>query len=243
VEDAPTGPLGRQEGPAWTEPADTDAGEADPAPPGERRAGDRRTGGRRYRAGRPPPERPRASEPPQAQPTTIPSGLRARVTLAGLFAWCLASCLLAAWMHVIVVAGLGFCAGCALAAWVCQPAALLRMVIAVPSVFLLAEVVAQVATLPSGGRRGLAVPVAGGTLLVLAAVAPWLFGGTAAAVAIALFRGLPGCVRDLRAGLQGWGPPRRAPRGPLGPRAQQALRLQQALRAPQAPRAEKTPRG
>jgi len=177
------------------------------------------------------------------QATTFPTGFGAAGTLAGLFACCLASCLLAAWLHLMVAAGLGFCVGCAVAAWFCQPAALLRMVIAVPTVFLLAEALAQLATLPGGGRRGLALPVAGGTLLTLAAVAPWLFGGTAGAVAIAMFRGLPRCVRDLRAGLRGWEPTRRSPRGPLGPRAQQALRLQQALRAPQAPRAEKRSRG
>jgi hypothetical protein len=156
--------------------------------------------------------------------------------LAGLFACCLISCLLAAWLHLIVLAGLGFCVGCAVAARYCQPAALLRMVIAVPSVFLVAEVVAQLATLHSGGRRALALPVAGGTLLTLAAVAPWLFAGTAGAVTIALFRGLPQCVRDLRAGLRGGTPARQAPRGP---QAQQALRARQALLAELPPRAQR----
>jgi len=145
-----------------------------------------------------------------------------------------------------VVAGLGFCLGSALAARYCRPAALLRMVVAVPAVFAVAEIVAQVATL-HGGRRGLALPVAGGTLLTLAAVAPWLFAGTAAAVAIALFRGLPQCVRDLRAELRGGAPrSRRTPRGPRGrrgPPAEQALRAQQALRALNAQRAQRAPRG
>jgi hypothetical protein len=138
--------------------------------------------------------------------TPFPAGLGAWGILAGLFACCLASCLLAAWLHLIVLAGLGFCAGCGLAVWFCQPAALLRVVIAVPTVFVLAEVIAQLATLHGRGRHGLALPVAAGTLLTLAAVAPWLFGGTAGAVAIALFRGLPRCVRDLRAALRGRAP-------------------------------------
>lgn len=260
MEDAPTGQLVRQSSPAGsaeTEPGDTDADAASPAgsaetepgdtdpyaasPAGsaEWRSGGRRTGGRRYRAGHPSPERRPASEQPAAPTTPFPTGFEGLGTLGGLFGCCLASCLLAAWLHLTVVAGLGFCAGSAVAAWYCQPAALLRMVVAVPAVFAAAEILAQLATLPSGGRRGLALPVAGGTLLTLAAVAPWLFGGTAGAVAIALFRGLPRCVRDLRVGLHGSPQARRAPRGP---QAQQALRAQQALLAQLPPRAQRASR-
>ncbi|HEY7325833.1 MAG TPA: DUF6542 domain-containing protein [Streptosporangiaceae bacterium] len=223
MEDAPTGPLYREDSPAGftgTESTDTDASGAEAAPADRGPAASRRTGGRRYRAGHPPPQRRRAYEPPGAGATPFRSGLGASGTLAGLFACCLAGCLLAAWLHLIVLAGLGFCAGCGLAAWYCQPPALLRVVIAVPTVFLLAEVLAQLATLQGHGRRGLTVPVAGGTLLTLAAVAPWLFAGTAGAVAIGLFRGLPQCVRDLRAALRG--------RAPRGPRVEEAPRTEQA---------------
>jgi hypothetical protein len=107
------------------------------------------------------------------------------------------------------------------------------MVIAVPAVFATAEVLAQFAT-QSGGRHGLALPVAGGTLLTLAAVAPWLFAGTAVVVTIALFRGLPRCVRELRANLSGRAPVRRRRVVRLGPPAEQAMRAQQALRAQRA---------
>jgi len=248
MEDSPPGQLVGQDGPARsgrTDSDDTDPSWPDPAP-GTSTAPDgiARTGGRRYRTGPPPLQRRRADEEQRAQTAPLPSGLGARGTLGALVAWCLASCLLATWLHHAVVAGLGFCLGSALAARYCRPAALLRMVVAVPAVFAVAEIVAQVATL-HGGRRGLALPVAGGTLLTLAAVAPWLFAGTAAAVAIALFRGLPQCVRDLRAELRG-GAPRRTPRGPRGrrgPPAEQALRAQQALRALNAQRAQRAPRG
>jgi hypothetical protein len=37
-----------------------------------------------------------------------------------------------------------------------------------------------------------------GTVLTLAGVAPWLFAGTIACVVIAMTRGLPDCVRQLR---------------------------------------------
>jgi len=163
--------------------------------------------------------------------------------LGALFAGCLASCLLAAWLHLVVVAGLGFCAGSALAAWYCRPAALLRLVVAVPAVFATAVILAQLATLPWGGRHGLVLPVAGGTLLTLAAVAPWLYAGTAAALAIALFRGLPRCVRELRAELRGRAPTPRGPRGRRGSPMEQALRAQGALREHRARQAQQAPPG
>jgi hypothetical protein len=111
--------------------------------------------------------------------------------------------LLAAWIHVPVLAGVGFCAGSALAARLCRPAGLLWVIVSVPVVFGVAEVVAQFATLPGGKRHGLTLPILEGTLLTLAAVAPWLFAGTTGAVAIGWFRGLPRCIRALRADLSG----------------------------------------
>ena len=241
MEDAPTEQLVRQGSPAGsaeTEPGDANADEVSPAPD-DWPSGGRRTGGRRYRAGHPQTERRRANEQPTGQTALFPTGFEGLGTLGGLFGCCLVCCLLAAWLHLTVVAGLGFCAGSAVAAWYCRPAALLRMVVAVPAVFAAAEILAQLATLPGGSRRGLALPVAGGTLLTLAAVAPWLFGGTAGVVVIALFRGLPRCVRDLRVGLHGSPQARRAPRGP---QAQQALRAQQALLAQLPPRAQRASR-
>jgi hypothetical protein len=213
--------------------------------PTEQLARQERAGGRRYRAGRPPPQRPSANDQPRV-PAPYPSGFGALGTLGALFAGCLASCLLAAWLHLVVLAGVGFCAGSALAAWYCRRAALLRIVIAVPAVFAIAEILAQLTTLPRGGRHGLALPVAGGTLLTLAAVAPWLFAGSAAALAIAMFRGLPQCVRDLRTELRGRPPDGRGPRTRRGPPAEQALRAQKALRelnAQRAGRTQQAPRG
>jgi hypothetical protein len=246
MDDSPTGQLFRQDGPARsaaTEPAGTEPAATEPAdnettdtevgevgtaagiPAGGSRADGRRTGGRRYRAGHPPAQRPRASEQPRLQTTPFRSGVGASGALGALFACSLISCLLAAWLRLTVVAGLGFCAGCAVAAWYCRPAALLRMVTAVPTVLAAAEILAQLATLHGNWQRhGLVLPVAGGTLLTLAAVAPWLFGGTAGAVAIALFRGLPRCVSDLRGELRGRTPGRPEPRARHAPRAQQARR-------------------
>jgi len=41
-----------------------------------------------------------------------------------------------------------------------------------------------------------------GTILTLAAVAPWLFAGVLIGLVIAMFNGLPQCVRDMHAALR-----------------------------------------
>jgi hypothetical protein len=68
---------------------------------------------------------------------------------------------------------------------------------------LLAEIIAQVATAQGSSSRGTVISVLEGTLLTLADVAPWLFAGTVICLVAAMVRGLPQCVRDLRAGLRG----------------------------------------
>jgi hypothetical protein len=113
---------------------------------------------------------------------------------------CLVTCLLAAWRQLDLLAGLGFCAGCVLAPVYARRAAQLRVAISAPVVFLVAELIAQSLTAPGNFGHGAVLSVLEGTLLALAAVAPWLFAGTAVCIVIAMFRGLPQCVRDLRTG-------------------------------------------
>jgi hypothetical protein len=133
--------------------------------------------------------------------------LRSHVTtrgaLLGMFAICLASCQLGAWFHTDVVAGLGFIVTGILAPVYARREALLYIVISAPIVFLLAEIIAQVATAQGSSSRGTVISVLEGTLLTLADVAPWLFAGTVICLVTAMVRGLPQCVRDLRAGLRG----------------------------------------
>jgi hypothetical protein len=169
-----------------------------------------RSGGRRYRSGhRPPTQQAVASWSASADGPTgpgvtpLPGPMASAGALAGLLIVFLASCLLAAWLHADVIAGLGFCAGTCVVARYGRPEALLAVVVSVPVAFLVAEIVAQLATAPAGAHRGTVVLVLGGTLLTLAGVAPWLFAGTIAGVAIAMFRGLPRSVRELRADLTG----------------------------------------
>jgi len=171
--------------------------------PGGRRYRTRPARGRRYRAGRPAGAHAAAVQPADAQPGVQVSSFPALASmpraLARMFAVCLVSCLLAAWLHLDLIAGLGFCAGCVLATRYSRPGVLLHVVLSLPVIFLAAELVAELVTAGGGTGHRTVLSVLEGTLLTLAAVAPWLFAGTAGGFVIAMFRGLPQCVRDLRA--------------------------------------------
>ncbi|WP_175596271.1 DUF6542 domain-containing protein [Thermomonospora catenispora] len=118
-----------------------------------------------------------------------------------LFALSLVGALAAQWMDLSTAAGLGFVAGCVLAALTTRRTDLLTLVVSPPLVFLLAAVTAQVLT--SLGRDAMARVVLVGLFTTLSAVAPWLFLGTALTVVVAVPRGLPAAVRDLRERLAG----------------------------------------
>jgi hypothetical protein len=113
----------------------------------------------------------------------------------------LAGCLIAAWSGLDWPAGVGYAAGVLLAAGYARREALLLVVITPPVIFATTLIAAELVT--AGGSTLLATTE--GTILVLAAVAPWLFCGTAACVLVAWLRGLPRCVRDLRSELAGRG--------------------------------------
>src|SRR5215472_7827395 len=138
-----------------------------------------------------------------SQLTARPVGrarLPASVALLCMLAFCLVTCLLAALRQLDVLAGLGYCAGCVFAPVYARRSAQLRVAVSAPVIFLLAEIAAQSLTAPGSSGHGSAVLVLEGTVLALADVAPWLFAGTALCFVIAMLRGLPQCVRDLRTG-------------------------------------------
>jgi hypothetical protein len=97
-----------------------------------------------------------------------------------------------------VAAGLGYCIACVLAPVAARRGAQLKVAVSAPVVFLVAEIIAQSLTAPGSSGHGTVLAVLEGTLLALADAAPWLFAGTAVCIVIAMFRGLPQCVRDLR---------------------------------------------
>ncbi|WP_395104324.1 DUF6542 domain-containing protein [Actinomadura sp. SCN-SB] len=129
------------------------------------------------------------------------------VTLTGrggvvvVFAAGLAGALGAHWFGLSVLSGLGFAAGCVLAALATRKADLLTLAVSPPAVFLAATVLAElVAAL---GEPSLLRGVSVGVLSALAHDASWLFGGTLLVLAITLPRGLMGNVRELRGRLRG----------------------------------------
>jgi hypothetical protein len=97
------------------------------------------------------------------------------------------------------LAGAAFVAGSGAAARYTNPRDLLAVTVSPPLLFLCALILARALT----ANGHLLVSVAEGTLLTLAGVAPWLFAGVALNLAIALARGLPECVRQLRRDLRG----------------------------------------
>lgn len=135
------------------------------------------------------------------------SGLRSRLTgrgsLLAMAALFFAGNLFAIWLHLGLLAGLSFAAGCVLAASYSQRRALLLVVTAPPVLFLIALLGAEMLTSPGSTFTASAQAVAEGILLTLAAAAPWLFGGVGVALIIAIFRGLPQCLHDLSADLRG----------------------------------------
>jgi hypothetical protein len=111
----------------------------------------------------------------------------------------LAGNLVTAWTQLSWPGGLGYGAGCLLAAAYARREALLLVVLVPPVIFLTTLTTAEL--ISAGG--GTLLATAEGTILALAAVAPWLFCGTAACLVVAMVRGLPRCVRDLRAEMSG----------------------------------------
>jgi hypothetical protein len=128
--------------------------------------------------------------------------LTRRGALAALLALFLVGNLLAAWLGAGVLPGLAFALGCPLAVAGAARRDLLLILVTPPVLFLAAVLFAQAVAAPGGGVTASAEGVAEGTFLALAGAAPWLFGGLAAALSVAACRGLPACVRELRADLR-----------------------------------------
>jgi hypothetical protein len=109
--------------------------------------------------------------------------------------------LIAAGVHSTFLNGFGYAAGCLLAVTYARREALLVVATTPPAVFLAALLAVKLMT--AGGDA--VVAGAEGTLLTLAAIAPWLFGVTIAYLGTATVRGLPRCIHDLRTALAGQG--------------------------------------
>lgn len=129
-----------------------------------------------------------------------------------MFLLCLVACVASAGLGVGVLAGLGYCAACGLAPGYVRRDALLQVVVSPPAAFLVAVFIAQVLTAQGDSAHGAVLSVLEGTFLMLAGATPWLILGTIGCVCIAIYRGLPQCVREFRASLRGEASPARTTR-------------------------------
>jgi hypothetical protein len=128
--------------------------------------------------------------------------------------------------------GLSFVAGCGLAARYTKRDGLLTAVATPPLIFMIALVCTETMSSHADTLRRTVTSAVEGTVLTMASVAPWLFSGVILGVIIAMFRGLPQCVRELRADMRGGlGQRPRASFRPPRPRASFPTR-------PPAPRSE-----
>jgi hypothetical protein len=141
-----------------------------------------------------------------AASTARPSRARLQITSRGavvtIFLLSLAGDLAAGWLHVAVLTGLALAAGCLLVACYARRASLLVVAVAPPVVFFVAIALAEILTTHAATTKITVESIASGTLFTLASMAPWLFGCELAVLVIALVRGLPQCVRELRTGLR-----------------------------------------
>jgi hypothetical protein len=165
-------------------------------------------GGSAAGPGRPPgPARPGDAARRVAALATGRGGPAAHMTPRGavlaMFSLFFPGTLTAGWLHLAVLTGLSFVAGCALTARYTRRDGLLTVVLTPPLIFLISLVGTEVLTSHADTIRHTLASAAEGTILTLAAVAPWLFAGVVISLAIALFRGLPQCIQDLRDELRG----------------------------------------
>jgi hypothetical protein len=124
----------------------------------------------------------------------------AMVAMFGIFLFCN---LLASWLNFGVLTGLGYVASCVLAPFLVRRHAQLHVVVAPPAIFMAVVILTQVLTAQGTSRHGRVLSVLEGTVLTLAAVAPWLFAGTALGAGASATRGLRQCVREAVAEFRG----------------------------------------
>jgi hypothetical protein len=129
--------------------------------------------------------------------------MTARGAVVSMFALFFFGTLIADRLHLEVLAGLSFVAGCGLTACYTRRDALLTVVTTPPLIFVIVLVGTVSMTSHADTVRHRLMSAAEGVILTLAAIAPWLFTGVIIGLIIAVFRGLPQSVRDLGAELRG----------------------------------------
>jgi hypothetical protein len=129
---------------------------------------------------------PAPADVSQRRPRLEPAGpvrLTGRGALMALFALSFLSLLMAAWTGWSTIADAAFVCSCGVVTYFTRASGLRMVMVSPPLLFFMGCVCAQAAT--SSG----AFMAAERTLVTLGTSAPWLFTGTALAVAVALSRG------------------------------------------------------
>jgi hypothetical protein len=128
--------------------------------------------------------------------------MTARGAVLAMFSLFFAGMVAAGWLHLGSLVGLSFVAGCALAARYTKRDGLLAVVVTPPLIFMIALVCTEAMSSHAGTLRHTLTMVIEGIILTMASVAPWLFAGMILGITIAMFGGLPDCVREFRAELR-----------------------------------------
>jgi hypothetical protein len=126
-----------------------------------------------------------------------------RAAVASMFMIFLLADLGAGWLHMVALTGFGYAAGSAIAAGRTRQQDLLLVATSPPAIYLAAVTAGELITLHLNHVAASPGLVLADIFLTLSTAAPWLFGGLAGALLIATVRGLPQCVRQLRAQLAG----------------------------------------
>jgi len=129
--------------------------------------------------------------------------MNARAAVVAMFFIFLLTNLSADWLHVVALTGFGFAAGTIAAAARTRRKHLLLVTTTPPAIFLAAVLAGELITLHLDHVTATPGLVLADVFLTLSTAAPWMFGGVAGALVIAMIRGLPRCIRDLRAQLTG----------------------------------------
>jgi hypothetical protein len=128
--------------------------------------------------------------------------MTARGAVLAMFVLFFLGLLTAGGLHLGLLTGLSFVAGCALAARYTKRDGLLTAVATPPLIFMIALVSTETMSSHADTLRRTVTSVVEGTVLTMASVAPWLFTGVILGVVIAMVRGLPQCLRELRADMR-----------------------------------------
>ncbi|MFE1170393.1 DUF6542 domain-containing protein [Nocardiopsis sp. NPDC058789] len=149
----------------------------------------------------PNPDRTARSHPKAAPAAWQPPRLTGRGGVLIIVVFSFAGTMIAHLTSTPAAPGLAFTLACLVTAALVRPGDLLSLSVSPPIAYFVAVVAAE--SVLALGNEGFARVLILGLASRLAEVAPWLFLGTALVLVVAVFRGLPGNLRNLGDELNG----------------------------------------